>query len=86
MAPRSATTSAENRERKKFAAPVAIPICARDTAFCMQTVDTGKTVPKPEPTSNKSRSTDVVDIDTGQMANGMSARIERESPTSDIRL
>src|SRR5665213_3925769 len=44
MAPRIATTSEENSARKKLAAPVAIPICARDTAFCSATVDTGKTV------------------------------------------
>ena len=33
--------------RKKFIAPVMVPICARATAFCIDTTLVGKAVPSP---------------------------------------
>src|SRR5262249_57824699 len=86
IAPSTATTSAENSERKKLAAPVATPICERDTAFCIQTVDTGNTVPSPAPMTSSNSSTSTVGIEDGQIASGASDRIESESPINETRL
>ena len=80
MAPKIATTSEENSARKKLAAPVAMPICERATAFCSATVETGNTVPRPEPITTISTSTIHSGISPGQIASGPSARIEHGQP------
>ena len=86
IAPSTATTSAENSARKKLAAPVAMPICERDTAFCKHTVDTGNTVPKPAPMIVSRMSTTTIGIVPGQIASGPRQNIATASPISDTRL
>ena len=43
----AATVNDAISERKKFIAPVTVPICGRATAFCSETTLIGKVVPRP---------------------------------------
>ena len=86
IAPSTATTSAENSERKKLAAPVATPIWCCVTAFCMHTVEIGNSVPRPEPISVSSTSTSTVGSEAGQMANTANDSRASVSPASARRL
>src|SRR5579871_7075453 len=47
MAENTATVNEAISARKKFVAPVMVPTCDRATAFCDDTVETGKAVPRP---------------------------------------
>ena len=58
MAVNAATVNDAIRARKKFMAPVAVPICARATAFWIETTLTGKTVPRPSANTDNSASSD----------------------------
>src|SRR3954471_12504455 len=48
IALKAATVNDDISERKKFIAPVTVPICALATEFCSETTLTGNVVPKPE--------------------------------------
>ena len=56
MAVNAATVKDDISERKKFIAPVTVPICARATEFCSETTLTGNVVPSPSANSDSTTS------------------------------
>ena len=68
IALKAATMNDDISARKKFIAPVTVPICARATAFCSETTLTGKVVPSPsansDSTTSKPHSGSVVTVST----------------------
>ena len=86
MAPSTATTSADISARKKLADPVATPTCARDTAFCMHTVEIGNTLPKLAPIRNSKIKTTGKGIVAGQIANADTDKMPMGRPISGSRL
>ena len=47
IAVKAATVKEDISARKKFIAPVTVPICGRATEFCSETTLTGNVVPRP---------------------------------------
>ena len=68
IALKAATVNDDISERKKFIAPVTVPICARATEFCSETTLTGNVVPSPsansDSTISKTHSGSVVTVST----------------------
>jgi len=68
IALKAATVNDDISERKKFIAPVTVPIWARATEFCSETTLTGNVVPNPsensDSTTSKPHSGSVVTVST----------------------
>ncbi len=56
IALKAATMNDDISARKKFIAPVTVPICARATEFCSETTLTGNVVPSPSANSDSTTS------------------------------
>ena len=52
----AATVKEAISARKKFIAPVTVPICERATEFCSETTLTGNVVPRPSANTDSSTS------------------------------